>query len=53
MSYCRILTFIDHRLSVIKQAHNQFMSGLVDVIMTNVLLPRFFSSRFMNFYIKN
>jgi hypothetical protein len=36
MNYYRILTFIDHRLSVMKQAHNQFMSGLVNIIMTNV-----------------
>jgi hypothetical protein len=29
----RMLTFIDHKLHVIKQVHNQFMGGL-DVIMT-------------------
>jgi hypothetical protein len=29
----RMLTFTDHKLHVIKQAHNQFMGGL-DVIMT-------------------
>ncbi len=28
-----MLTFINHRLCVIKQVHNQFMGGL-DVIMT-------------------
>jgi hypothetical protein len=28
----RTLTFINHKLQVIKQAHNQFMGG-IDVIM--------------------
>jgi hypothetical protein len=31
-----MLTFIDHRLCVIKQVHNQFMGGF-DVIMTRDL----------------
>lgn len=51
MSYYRILTFIDHRLSVMKQAHNQFMRGLVHVILTNVfyqgLLVQQFRSKFL------
>jgi hypothetical protein len=29
-----VLSFIDHRLQIIKQVHNQFMVGL-DAIMTN------------------
>jgi hypothetical protein len=32
----KMLTFIDHRLHVIKQIHNQFMDGL-DIIMTRDL----------------
>jgi hypothetical protein len=41
MSYYRNLTFIDNRLNVMKQAHNQFMSGLVNVIMTNFFYQGF------------
>jgi hypothetical protein len=32
----KMLTFIDHRLHVIKRVHNQFMGGL-DIIMTRDL----------------
>jgi hypothetical protein len=46
----RTLTFIDHKLWVIKQVHNQFMGG-IDVIMIGDFYQM--PPKFMDFYIKN